>query len=436
MAGPRLKDSYNARNDTPRHDRGQRKGPARWPTRRCCPRKNHKADDLLCRSPPPCHYGILHPRERNEEKRRQEHAEQHVDPQQRRIEGAQAEAHDQDTEGSAKAVFHGVYVSTMSRDAKAGVAEDLLTRAVAALPAGRYLLAVSGGRDSMVLLEAFARVRGDAAAVATFDHGTGPPAQRAATFVADEARRRGLQTVSARRTSGGASTEQGWRAARWHFLRGAARDLAAVVVTAHTRDDQLETVVMRALRDTQRTGARGLAAMYAPSPIARPLLDVSRAEVRAWGEAHDVPFLEDPTNASREHLRNRIRHDLLPLLERSHPGFGASMLGLSRRAARWRADLTGVVDELCVRVASAVVVPADVLAPISPAGLAIVWPEIAARAGVMLDRRGTERLVAFTTQGKPGSGVPLSGGAGVRRTGSTFVVVKAAGAGEALYSIV
>jgi tRNA(Ile)-lysidine synthase len=310
----------------------------------------------------------------------------------------------------------------MSHDAEAARTDERIARAIEALPPGRYLLAVSGGRDSMTLLHAFASRRDDAVAVATFDHGTGPAAQEAARLVAREAARRDIRFVSERRRGALAATEQAWRVARWAFLRGAAHELRATVVTAHTRDDQLETVVMRALRDPRHTGARGLAAMYAPSRVARPFLDLTRTELSAYARSSGVRFFDDPTNASRAYLRNRVRLDLLPALERAHPGFGEAMLGLSRSAARWRAAVDALADSLGAIVSSSLVVPADVLTPLPREGLGILWPAIAGRAGITLDWRGTERLVAFTTQGKPGGRVPLSGGAEVRRTPTTFVL--------------
>ena len=86
----------------------------------------------------------------------------------------------------------------MPRPREAGAPGDFLkriARAIRALPAARYLLAVSGGRDSMVLLDAFARYRGDMVAVATFDHGTGPAAENAALLVELEGARRSIPVV-------------------------------------------------------------------------------------------------------------------------------------------------------------------------------------------------------------------------------------------------
>ena len=157
--------------------------------------------------------------------------------------------------------------------------------AIRALPRARYLLAVSGGRDSMALLDAFTRFRSDAVAAATFDHGTGPAAKKAANCSwSSRGRAVPFAVVSGRRSNAAGSGEAAWRAARWEFLTGWARELSAMVVTAHTRDDQLETVVMRVLRDPRHTSPRGLAAMYARSAVARPLLDVARADVAAYAD--------------------------------------------------------------------------------------------------------------------------------------------------------
>jgi tRNA(Ile)-lysidine synthase len=312
---------------------------------------------------------------------------------------------------------------------EAGAAADFpspIADAIRSLPPARYLLAVSGGRDSMVLLDAFTRFRNDAVAAATFDHGTGAAATKAARLVEREGSKRSIPVVSGSRTNTAGSDEAAWRAARWEFLSGWARELSATVVTAHTRGDQLETVVMRVLRDPRNTSVRGLAAMYARSPIARPMLDISRTEIVDYAASGEVAFIEDPSNASRDHLRNRVRLDLLPAFEQAIPGFGAGMLALSRRAADWRESVELLVDSFDVKLLTptTLVVPCGPLSALNAEALAILWPAIAARAGVALDWRGTERLADFTKTSEPKKGrkIPLSGGAEVERTASTFVM--------------
>ncbi len=171
-------------------------------------------------------------------------------------------------------------------------------------------------------------------------------------------------------------------------------------------------------------GARGLAGLYADSDVIRPLIDVSRSEIAAYVRDRNIPVMEDPTNASRRHLRNRIRLDLLPAIRREHPEFERDVLELARRAAVWRFDVEQLVKQFCPvdRMGDHFAVAAADLAGYDAASLAIIWPAIAARAGVTLDWRGTSRVVAFTTGGRVGSSIQLSGGVEVVRTRAQFVI--------------
>ncbi len=260
----------------------------------------------------------------------------------------------------------------------------------------------------MVLLHAVSRLAPDrVAAVATFDHGTGEPARQAVKLVRAEGGRLGFPVVAAGGRPVG-STEARWRAARWAFLRQVAAARGGRVVTAHTRDDHIETVLMRVLRGS---GARGLAGLLSDSDIVRPLLALDRRTIRAWAAEAGVAFQDDPTNDSRRYLRNRIRLDLLPALRRVQPEIDRVLLDLSRRAAEVRRGLDAVAREIstadppgCLAVATAQ------LAGYSRESLASLWPALAARVGVVLDRRGTERLAAFTIDGQVGARVQVSGG--------------------------
>jgi len=304
-----------------------------------------------------------------------------------------------------------------------------IAKALEALPAGPHLIAVSGGRDSMVLLHAVATVRRDAlSAVATFDHGTGAAAAAAVELVITECLRRGISVVAGRAPEMPVRerpSEAVLREARWAFLRAVAEERRAVIATAHTADDQAETVAQRILRDAS---ARGLAGMAAPSPgIVRPLLGVSRDALARYAEEHQVCFVEDPSNDDAIYQRNRLRADLLSAAASVRPGFRDELLDLGVRAAQWRADLAALVDTMALRkVGPALVIDARPLADHEAAGLAILWPEIAGRLGVVMDRRGIERVAGWTRYARPGQRIPLSGGATVERTAKTFVVRPAA----------
>ncbi len=281
------------------------------------------------------------------------------------------------------------------------------------------LLAVSGGRDSMVMMHVIARVAPHIVrAVVTFDHGTGLHASRAAALAQECARTLGFNVVGGR-TERVLRSEAELRQARRSFFNAQASELDARVATAHTRDDQLETVVMRILRDT---GARGLAALYANTGIARPMIDCSRAAVANWASKHDVKWVEDPSNLSLRFLRNRVRLDLLPALVAARPSLPSELLGLARRAAMLRGEVDSFVwSWVPHRVSDGMLIVArEALLRYDSQGLALIWQSLAARLGVTLDRRGTVRVASFTIEGASGSRIQLSGGVEVVRHRSEF----------------
>jgi tRNA(Ile)-lysidine synthase len=297
------------------------------------------------------------------------------------------------------------------------------------------LLAVSGGLDSMVLLHAMAAAaRAQVAAVATFDHGTGPAATAAAAHVAREAAALGLSVVMGRIGTDekpAASREASWRRARYEFLRSAAAPFGARVVTAHSEDDQIETVLMRVLRGS---GARGLAGLYAPADLVRPFVGLRRSALAAHARDRRIRWHEDPSNLSPAHLRNRVRHDLLPALRAADPAIDEMLLGVARRAAALRAELDAHVT---VNVGAHVTgrslhVQRSELSGYSADSLAVVWAALAGRVGLALDRRGTHRLASFTISGGDVGSVPLSGGWRVEASTDRFVLRRPPAGGAAV----
>jgi tRNA(Ile)-lysidine synthase len=114
----------------------------------------------------------------------------------------------------------------------------------------------------------------------------------------------------------------------------------------------------------------------------------------------------------------------LPAIKQLRPEFEREMLDLARRAATWRFDVEQLVKRFCPvdRIGDHFAVAVADLAGYDAASLRIIWPAIAARAGVTLDWRGTSRVVAFTTGGRVGSSIQLSGGVEVVRTRAQFVI--------------
>ena len=283
----------------------------------------------------------------------------------------------------------------------------------------------------MALLDLVAGVDRDCAVtVATFDHASGTHSARAASFVAGCALEYGLPVVVGRADRVERS-EAAWRAARWQFLRSVAAATDATIVTAHTRDDQVETVLMRAMRDA---GARGLAGLRAPSDVCRPLIDVRRSELEAYAKVVQLMWVEDPTNRYSTYLRNRIRGDVLPALVGARPDFDTELLEIGERAGAWRRDLAEMVERhvtFDVTEGRNGEKQLDVSAPdlmkFSRSSLGIIWPELTSRAGVTLDRRGTQRAVALVGSGKVGRRIQLSGGWELIRSRAHFELRRKSG---------
>lgn len=273
----------------------------------------------------------------------------------------------------------------------------------------------------MCMLHGFARVAPEAvAAVATFDHGTGRHATDAVQLVAETCDQLGLRSVRGV-ASDAATTEAAWRDARWQFLRAVAHREEATVATAHTRDDNLETILMRVLRGS---GARGLAALFAAGDVVRPFLDLSRDEVATAARADGLQWIEDPSNASRAHLRNRVRHDLLPALLEVQPSIADELLDIGRRAAMIRRSFDSNAQPLVASGGGdgSLSVATAPLADYDPETLRALWPAIAAQAGIVLDRRGTERLARFTKESATGDRMQLSGAIDVLRQRDAVVL--------------
>jgi tRNA(Ile)-lysidine synthase len=224
--------------------------------------------------------------------------------------------------------------------------------------------------------------------------------------------------VVSRRAPLRAESEAEWRAQRWDFLHAAAERRGATIVTAHTRDDQIETVVMRVLRGA---GARGIAALYADSAIVRPLLNVSRRTLERYVAAHRLAFVEDPSNSSPRYLRNRIRHDVLPAIRRVQPDFERTMLRLSRAAADLRREAEEVAQRLSTLVPEQLRVDVNVLKDLDRETVALLWPAIVARLGPALDRRGIARATDFALTSRSGQQAQCTG-ITLKRTRDAIIV--------------
>ena len=223
----------------------------------------------------------------------------------------------------------------------------------------RVLLAVSGGPDSTALLLLAARWRGKRAApdlvAGTVDHGLRREATKEAAAVARLAKKLGVahRTLkwSGRKPASG--MQEAARTARYDLLVGLARKIRAdAVVTAHTRDDQAETVLHRLARGSGLSGLAGIRRKSEREGVAllRPLLDLPKTRLVATLRAAKIPFAEDPTNRDPRYLRTRMRA-LAPQL--AAEGLDAGRLaGVARRLGRADAAIEAAVCEARDRLTS------------------------------------------------------------------------------------
>lgn len=199
------------------------------------------------------------------------------------------------------------------------------------LPAeGLILCAVSGGVDSMYLL---CRLRewNYPVAAAHFHHGLrGAEADRDLDFVRGFCERKNIPFISEKGDTAGYAAsrhlgmEEAARVLRYAFLeRAADRMGAAVIATAHTADDNAETILMNLVRGSGLHGLGGIPPVR--GRIRRPMLDVSRREAEEYLESRKIPHVEDSSNRDDVFLRNRIRHHVLPLLKAENPAFLAAL---------------------------------------------------------------------------------------------------------------
>jgi len=300
---------------------------------------------------------------------------------------------------------------------------DTFRKSVAALhPAdGTVLAAVSGGADSMALMHLLHR-SGVPCAVAYFDHHT---RQGASTedghFVAEAARALGQPfylggaDIAAVAGASGESFEMAARRARYAFFLDTARAHGyTTIATGHHADDQAETVLLRLLRGTSPAGLAGIPSTREEGGvhIIRPLLEFTRVEIRAWLETEGVPWREDATNAETDALRNRVRHELLPLLARDfNPGIAAA---LNRVATLQRMD-NALLDKLAASAQNEI---DDGASRVTRAAFRALDPALQFRSladrirgvGGEGDFETVSRAVAFVADGPAGKQIDLGNG--------------------------
>ncbi|HEY4160904.1 MAG TPA: tRNA lysidine(34) synthetase TilS [Candidatus Saccharimonadales bacterium] len=272
------------------------------------------------------------------------------------------------------------------------------------LQPGRYVVAVSGGVDSVALLHLLAQQPDLQLTIAHFDHGIRPDSAEDRRLVQALAREHGMPFVYHEGRLGGTASEAAARQARYDFLhRVRAASGAEAIVTAHHQDDLLETVILNLLRGT---GRRGLSSLKSTDVIKRPLLRVPKKELLRYAERKGLLWREDSTNADERYMRNYIRRRILSRFADSDR---EALLALIKRAA----ELNEAIDKestayLHLQPAQGVLDRHSFTMLPHAVAREVMAEWLLRRAGAELSRKMLERLVIAAKTGRAGTRVDIN----------------------------
>lgn len=282
----------------------------------------------------------------------------------------------------------------------------------------RLLAGVSGGADSVALLLLLLR-RGCQVTAVHVHHGLrGEAADGDEAFVRELCRTRGVPLLVYHAHPPEHPSEDWARQARYGFFREAAAQTGIrAVALAHHRDDQAETLLLHLLRGAGLTGLCGMAAEDERTGLRliRPLLDISRAELRAALTEAGQPWREDASNADPRYLRNAVRLELIPLMERLAPGSAERLAAAATVLRKEAAALDGLCEAFLQRWGRPDCLP---LQPLSALPEAVARRVLRAwwrqRAGEAMEERSLSRMQTDalwqTVQGQTGARCNLPGG--------------------------
>lgn len=304
------------------------------------------------------------------------------------------------------------------------------------------LLCVSGGMDSMAMLDLFSSLRAELKiklAVCHLNHNLrADESERDQSFVEKAAAQLGFEFYTGTLKEGelkdvGGSLQESAREARYAFFDEAAGSFNADrVALAHNLDDQAETVLMRILKGSGLKGLRAMPAVRAP--YIRPFIEVTRAEIEAYVKKRGVEFVEDSSNESIKYLRNKLRLKLIPELEREYnPAIKEALISLSASARR---DYSFIEKEAAKLFTSAKEEGSEGRVVLSRERLAGAHPALSARAFLIAveSLKGDvrefysvhiESFLTLVNSIEPGASVDLPGGMKVRREYDRVIIESA-----------
>ena len=274
------------------------------------------------------------------------------------------------------------------------------------LPAGKYVVAVSGGVDSVVLLHVLRRVPGVQLTVAHFDHGIREDSAEDRRLVQALAKEYRLPFAYQRTELGAEVSEAKAREARYKFLHHVRQASGAgAIVTAHHQDDVLETIILNLLRGT---GRRGLSSLKSTDIVKRPLLHMPKKELLRYAEGQRLTWREDSTNIDESYLRNYVRHRILP---RFADADREALLAISRRTADLNEQIMQqTANYLHLQPGARTLERHGFIMLPHAVAREIMAEWLLQNAGTELSKKLLERLVVAAKTGRSGSKVDVDAG--------------------------
>lgn len=277
----------------------------------------------------------------------------------------------------------------------------------------KYVVAVSGGVDSVVLLDMLVKQGGHTLVVAHFDHGIRHDSADDARFVQALAARYELPFVMSREDLGLQAGEALARRRRYAFLRKVANQHHAVIATAHHHDDMIESIAINMIRGT---GWRGLAVLNS-ADIWRPLLHITKAQIRDYANVNHLEWVEDSTNAETIYLRNRLRRQIYAHIAHSNKQLVA---GLHSRQVVIKAQIDQIIAAHINKYGRYkrhffIMVDQEV-------AIELLRSAIVTATGLSPTRPQTIRAIGAVKTARPGSIIQVGGGVALRFTTHSFIV--------------
>jgi tRNA(Ile)-lysidine synthetase-like protein len=286
--------------------------------------------------------------------------------------------------------------------------------------AGKYIVAVSGGVDSVALLHVLAHLPDLQLVVAHYDHGIRQDSAEDRNLVQRYAKAYGVPFEYAEGKLGPQTSEAIARSARYDFLRQVRKKYnAEAIITAHHQDDVLETIIINFLRGTK---SKGLSSLRSKDEMLRPLLHIPKEDIRQYALENMLDWREDSTNANTKYLRNYVRLTIVPRMDATTRN---KLLEVSKRAA----ELNDAIHELVTDYLSAqtdayvlnrpqfCALPREVAAEVL-----VQW--LRARTDATLSRQMVARLYESIAEGRNGSQVDVAKGWSLRLSKSEITLFR------------